>query len=77
MLADEDFIDDTKDAGELGSGHTVTALYEVIPTGVNTNYLKEVHDLKYTKAKEISENYSDELFTVKFRYKKPEMNYLQ
>lgn len=71
MLEDEDFIDDTKDAGELGSGHTVTALYEVIPKGVNSEYLKDVADLKYTKA-EVTQNYSDELFTVKFRYKKPD-----
>ncbi|WP_339917888.1 YfbK domain-containing protein [Yeosuana marina] len=71
MLEDEDFIDDTKDAGELGSGHTVTALYEVIPVGVKSDYLKHVDDLKYTKS-QITENYSDELFTVKFRYKKPD-----
>jgi Ca-activated chloride channel family protein len=70
MLEDEDFIDDTKDAGELGSGHTVTALYEVIPLGVKSDYLKDVSDLKYTK-KEVANNFSDELFTVKFRYKKP------
>lgn len=68
LLNDEDFIDDTKDAGELGSGHTVTALYEVIPVGVKTDYLKEISDLKYTKTTTIN---SDELFTVKFRYKKP------
>ncbi|MBP0902549.1 von Willebrand factor type A domain-containing protein [Mariniflexile gromovii] len=71
MLADEDFVDDTKDAGELGSGHTVTALYEVIPVGVDSKYLKDVADLKYTKP-EALKDYSDELFTVKFRYKKPE-----
>lgn len=71
MLEDEDFIDDTKDAGELGSGHTVTALYEVIPVGVNSKYLKAISDLKYTKAT-INTKYSDELFTVKFRYKKPD-----
>ncbi|MBO3098182.1 vWA domain-containing protein [Gelidibacter pelagius] len=73
LLADEDFIDDTKDAGELGSGHTVTALYEVIPTGVESDYLKDVDDLKYTKPT-VTTNYSDELFTVKFRYKKPDGN---
>ena len=73
MLEDEDFIDDTKDAGELGSGHTVTALYEIIPVGVNSDYLKDVNDLKYTKA-EVSNMFSDELFTVKFRYKKPDGN---
>ncbi|MDO5980374.1 YfbK domain-containing protein [Flavivirga spongiicola] len=71
MLEDEDFIDDTKDAGELGSGHTVTALYEVIPNGVKSDYLKDVADLKYTKTK-VAQNYADELFTVKFRYKKPD-----
>ncbi len=70
MLEDEDFIDDTKDAGELGSGHTVTALYEVIPVGVESVYLKDVANLKYTNP-QLTENYSDELFTVKFRYKKP------
>ncbi|WP_452232120.1 YfbK domain-containing protein [Lacinutrix sp. MEBiC02595] len=71
LLADEDFIDDTKDAGELGSGHTVTALYEVIPVGIESAYLKDVSDLKYTK-KEIPTDFQDELLTVKFRYKKPE-----
>lgn len=70
LLADEDFIDDTKDAGELGSGHTVTALYEVIPVGVKSHYLKEMNDLKYTETTQINK-YSDELLTVKFRYKKP------
>ncbi len=71
LLADEDFIDDTKDAGELGSGHTVTALYEIIPVGVKSEYLKDIHDLKYTKI-EVNTDYSDELFTVKFRYKNPD-----
>ncbi|WP_422351328.1 YfbK domain-containing protein [Flagellimonas sp.] len=70
LLADEDFIDDTKDAGELGSGHTVTALYEVIPRGSKSNYLKPVHDLKYTQKSEVTA--SNELLTVKFRYKKPD-----
>ncbi len=71
LLADEDFVDDTKDAGELGSGHTVTALYEVIPTGVQSDYLKDDIDLKYTSL-ENNNNFSNELLTVKFRYKKPE-----
>ena len=70
LLADEDFVDDTKDAGELGSGHTVTALYEIIPTGIKSDYLKTVPDLKYTKS-DVASNYENELFTVKFRYKKP------
>ncbi|RZN82912.1 MAG: DUF3520 domain-containing protein [Winogradskyella sp.] len=71
LLNDEDFVDDTIDAGELGSGHTVTALYEVVPTGIETEYLNNVADLKYTETK-TTDNYSDELFTVKFRYKKPD-----
>ena len=71
LLADEDFIDDTKDAGELGSGHTVTALYEIIPTGTESDYLKKIPNLKYTKT-ETKLNFDDELFTVKFRYKKPD-----
>ncbi|SNR15093.1 vWA domain-containing protein [Tenacibaculum jejuense] len=69
LLNDEDFVDDTKDAGELGSNHSVTALYEVIPVGVNSEYLKTIPDLKYTKA--LVNDYNDELLTVKFRYKKP------
>ncbi len=70
LLADEDFVDDTKDAGELGSGHTVTALYEIIPTGIRSDYLKTIPDLKYTKS-DVTSNYENELFTVKFRYKRP------
>ncbi|MDV7187156.1 von Willebrand factor type A domain-containing protein [Lutibacter sp. TH_r2] len=69
LLNAEDFKDDKKDAGELGSGHTVTALYEIIPVGVKSKFLKNIDNLKYTKAN--SSNKSDELLTVKFRYKKP------
>ncbi|MGY0392581.1 YfbK domain-containing protein [Bizionia sp. KMM 8389] len=71
LLADEDFVDDTKDAGELGSGHTVTALYEVITVGTKSDYLKAIPNLKYTNTNQIS-TFTDELFTVKFRYKKPD-----
>ena len=69
LLNDEDFKDDTKDAGELGSGHTVTALYEIIPVGVTSKYLKDIDNLKYTK--QLAQNYKDEMLTVKFRYKEP------
>jgi Ca-activated chloride channel family protein len=69
LLNDEDFIDDTIDAGELGSGHTVTALYEILPVGIKSDYIKPVSDLKYSP--KVTNDYSDELFTVKFRYKKP------
>ncbi|MFY0685897.1 MAG: von Willebrand factor type A domain-containing protein [Cyclobacteriaceae bacterium] len=67
----EDFNDDKKDAGELGSGHSVTALYEVIPVGIESSHLKAVDDLKYQQANVI-ENASDELLTIKFRYKTPD-----
>ena len=72
LLNDEDFKDDTKDAGELGSGHTVTALYEIIPVGVKSKYLKDIDNLKYTK--QTNQNYTDEMLTVKFRYKEPDGN---
>lgn len=71
-LNDEDFNNDKKDAGELGSGHSVTALYEVIPVGVNSSF-KPLDDLKYRQKKkiELSGNDSD-LMTVKLRYKMPD-----
>lgn len=70
-LNNEDFTDDKKDAGELGSGHTVTALYEIIPVGINSEFdVKEI-PLKYTNTKENSQNFGDELATIKLRYKKP------
>lgn len=76
MLAKEDFNDDKKDAGELGSGHTVTALYEIIPVGVDASELKNVDALKYQKpnTKAAGFNNSSEVMTVKFRYKKPDGN---
>ncbi|WP_363319836.1 VWA domain-containing protein [Flavobacterium sp.] len=69
MLKAEDFKNDAIDAGELGSGHTVTALYEVIPVGVESDYL--LSDLKYTKVDNAESAYNGELATIKFRYKKP------
>lgn len=71
-LNDEDFNNDKKDAGELGAGHSVTALYEVIPVGVESNF-KLLDDLKYqqTVQMKLSGNTSD-LMTVKLRYKKPD-----
>jgi Ca-activated chloride channel homolog len=71
MLASEDFNDDQKDAGELGSGHTVTALYEVIPTGIKNEFSKSVDALKYQSNKTINGSNSNEIMTVKLRYKKP------
>lgn len=71
-LRAEDFKNDAIDAGELGSGHTVTALYEIIPTGVKSKYFDEPTDLKYSKPEAKLDNYADELATIKFRYKKPD-----
>lgn len=71
-LRPEDFTNDAIDAGELGSGHTVTALYEIIPTGVESEFLNKTPDLKYTKVQENGTVYNDELATIKFRYKKPD-----
>jgi Ca-activated chloride channel family protein len=72
MLRKEDFADDTKDAGELGSGHTVTALYEIIPFG-STEEIPGVDELKYQDNK-ISPNAfkNKEILTLKLRYKKPD-----
>lgn len=71
-LRDEDFANDAIDAGELGSGHTVTALYEIIPTGVHSDFYIPESDLKYTKPAEGTGNYNDELATIKLRHKKPD-----
>ena len=75
-LADEDFNDDTKDAGDLGAGHTVTALYEVVPVGVSVPGAPgAVDDLKYQRNEEPSEPSaaelvdSPELLTAKLRWK--------
>ncbi len=71
LLKKEDFSDDTKDAGEMGAGHSVTALYEVIPVGVESNVTK-VDSLRYQtigiKPEAID---SPELLTIKIRYKLP------
>ncbi|HEX4877874.1 MAG TPA: von Willebrand factor type A domain-containing protein [Chitinophagaceae bacterium] len=74
MLAKEDFNDDKKDAGELGSGHTVTALYEIIPVGVKSDFLQKVDSLKYQKNTTplSASSQTDEILTVKFRYKAPD-----
>jgi len=74
LLNDEDFNDDTKDAGEMGSGHMVTALYEIVPSG-SGGKVPSVDPLKYqTTRKTEEENFSDELLTIKVRYKQPDGN---
>lgn len=75
LLNEEDFKDDTKDAGELGADHTVTALYEIIPVGIKSKFVQDIDDLKYQKiTKASNENTSTEIATVKMRYKKPTEN---
>ncbi len=72
LLNKEDFNDDKKDAGELGAGHTVTALYELIPAGSDEK-ISNVDKLKYQSVKtEKSSEFKDEVLTVKLRYKEPD-----
>ena len=74
LLADEDFSDDTKDAGELGAGHTVTALYEVVPHGLAVPGDRDVDELRYQpKGNDppLSE-FQGEMLYVKVRYKDPD-----
>ncbi len=73
VLADEDFNNDKKDAGEIGAGHSVTALYEVILTGGGG--IPAIDPLKYQRPStaniSLPEQYGKELLTVKVRYKEP------
>ena len=72
LLTAQDFNDDTKDAGELGAGHTVTALYEIVPVGVDSPVeLPTVDDLKYQETQSNSGNFAGELLQLKLRYKPP------
>ncbi len=72
LLNDEDFNDDTKDAGDIGSGHSVTAIYEIIPTGVKIDrILANVDSLKYQINRSPAGKFDNEIATVKIRHKKP------
>ncbi len=74
IMAAEDFNNDKKDAGELGAGHTVTALYEIIPAG-SKEKLHGVDPLKYQEHIVLKKaGNSDEIMTVKLRYKPPKLN---
>jgi Ca-activated chloride channel family protein len=74
VLADADFNDDTKDAGDMGAGHTVTALYELVPAG-QSSAARPVDPLKYQDTPRASAAAATgELMTVKVRYKAPESN---
>jgi Ca-activated chloride channel family protein len=75
LLRNQDFNDDKKDAGEIGAGHTVTALYEIVPPGADVD-VPRVDPLKYqqpsTEATPTASAARDELMTVKLRYKAPD-----
>ena len=73
LLRDEDFKDDTKDAGELGAGHSVTALYEVIPPNApDAKDVRRPDPLRYTAPNSTtSRAETAELLFVKLRYKQP------
>jgi len=74
LLAKEDFNNDKKNAGELGSGHAVTALYEIIPAGVPTNELDSVDALRYQQSNKtpVAGTFGEELLNIKLRYKQPD-----
>ncbi|MHB1036989.1 MAG: vWA domain-containing protein [Pirellulales bacterium] len=77
LLAKEDFTDDTKDAGEIGAGHTVTALYELVPPGKDVAVPK-VEPSRYREPGQLTAAAdSGELFTVRLRYKAPDGNQSQ
>ena len=77
MLRNQDFNDDRKDAGEIGAGHSVTAIYEIVPAGVELDR-PSVDPLKYSPAPQpapvqaSASKFDDELLTVKLRYKAPD-----
>lgn len=72
LLRNEDFNDDKKDAGDIGAGHSVTALYEIVPAGVAVPSAGKVDDLKYQqKPAPAAAGATGELLTVKVRYKEP------
>jgi Ca-activated chloride channel family protein len=74
VLAAEDFNDDKKDAGEIGAGHTVTALYEIVPAGQESSIPERpVDELKYqAPGKRTKAAKSGEMLTLKLRYKAPD-----
>jgi Ca-activated chloride channel homolog len=74
LLRNEDFADDKKDAGEVGSGHSVTALYEVVPVGVKTDVEIRMPDsLRYQRRPALpTDTAGGEMLFVKVRYKQPD-----
>jgi Ca-activated chloride channel family protein len=73
LLRDEDFADDVKDAGDVGSGHSVTALYEVVPMGVQSDVaVRDLESLRYQKPDPAPRSDHRELLFVQLRYKTPD-----
>ncbi len=74
LLRDEEFNDDTRDAGELGAGHSVTALYEIVPVGADSDVrVGGVDPLRYQRPTgEPSGAHADELMNVRIRYQPPQ-----
>ena len=70
LLRDADFNDDAKDAGDVGSGHSVTALYEIIPAGTSEQP-PAIDPLKYQQAAPLPPSFGKEILTLKVRYKEP------
>lgn len=69
LLENRDFNDDRKDAGDIGAGHSVTALYEIIPAGQKVE--NDGIELRYGQVQPSDSSFNNELLTVKLRYKKP------
>ena len=73
LLDDQDFNDDQKDAGEMGAGKSVTALYEIVPAGEQVPGAGTVDRLKYQKeAEKARASRGGEMMTIKLRYKRPD-----
>jgi Ca-activated chloride channel family protein len=74
LLNDQDFADDTKDAGDMGAGHTVTALYEIVPVGApRDSLIPKGSDLRYQEPRQVaSASAGNEMLFVKLRYKDPD-----
>ncbi len=70
MLANVDFNNDKKDAGEIGAGHSVTALYEIVPAGTKVEN-PGIDRLKYSNVASSDTRFGSEMMTVKLRYKEP------
>ncbi|WP_442936124.1 YfbK domain-containing protein [Nostoc sp.] len=76
LLQNQDFNDDKKDAGDIGAGHSVTALYEIIPTGMKSDVkLPTLDPLRFQRSAEtVADAGGNELMQVKLRYKLPQDN---